>query len=521
MRSAVSQRRIWSSGAWIIGTCLGGVTGAVEAGDVSIVPSLGVQELVTDNVLLTPTNRRSDFVTTISPGIAVTADTPRLQARLDYSPTLYRYALTPSQNLIGQSLYANGTTTVAPDLFFIDARGYASLQPSTPGLATGGLNGTSISPTVGAGVTNPSQGIPTTQLTQVSSFSASPYLTHRFDGFGTGALRYTLSNTNFSGGTNTLLSPTGIALQNTATTTNEATATFLTGENFGPFASRLLLDTAQSTGTGVFNNASNQLATIDAAYAITRRISALGTIGYEEIRFSGIPPTRISDVVWAAGVRLTPSPDTTITATYGHQNGFTAPNVSLSWNLTELTTLTASYSEGLSTSAQDIANNLAVSDVNPLGQLIDTRTSQPLLISNPALGLQSGVFRARNLTATGTVRLQRDQITASVYRSENLLVAQSSPGSGTSQRVTGASLAWSHELNPLTTATLGLGYSHSAFPSSTAMEQSLFTISASISYAFNSSLTGWAGYNHLDRSSPQPQQRLVSNTALVGLRKSF
>jgi hypothetical protein len=84
------------------------------------------------------------------------------------------------------------------------------------------------------------------------------------------------------------------------------------------------------------------LATIDAAYAITRRISALGTIGYEEIRFSGLPPTRISDVVWATGVRLTPSPDTIITATYGHQNGFTAPNVSLSWNLTELTTLTAS-----------------------------------------------------------------------------------------------------------------------------------------------------------------------------------
>ena len=119
-----------------IAICWGCLTEAAEAGDITISPRFNAQELITDNVLLTPSNRKSDFVTTISPGLAVTADTTRLQAKIDYSPAVYLYALTPNQNLIGHNLYANGTTIIAPYLFFFDARGYASLQPSTPGLNT-------------------------------------------------------------------------------------------------------------------------------------------------------------------------------------------------------------------------------------------------------------------------------------------------------------------------------------------------------------------------------------------------
>lgn len=482
---------------------------------------LSGQELVTDNVLLTPTNTRSDFVTTVSPGITLNADTNRLQAKLDYSPTIFQYAFTPGQNLIGQNLYANGTATLARDLLFFDARAYATLQPSAPGLTTGASTAAPILPSAGTAVTNSSAGIPATQLTQVTSFSASPYLVHRFDGFGTAELRYTLSDTSFSGGTTTVLVPGGVALQNTSNTTNEATAAFLTGENFGPFVSRLLLDSAESSGTGVFNNASRETAIIDSAYAINRRVSALATFGYEDIRFGGTPPTHIKDVIWAAGIQLTPTQDSKITATFGHQNGFTSPNLTATYALTQLTTLTASYSEGLVTAAQDIANNLAVSDVNAVGQLVDTRTDLPFAISNPALGLQTGVFRTRTITGSGTVNLQRDKIAASLYQSSADLVAQSTPGVGSSQRTTGATLVWTHELTPVATATLSSGYTHFTFPAATSTEEDLLTVGASVTYAFNSSLNGWAGYYHLARFSPQPQFRLGSSSALVGLKKTF
>lgn len=520
MTSRGAQQRSISCVALLLGVCCG--SGVAGAQSVTYTPYFGGQELVTDNVLLTPTNQKSDLVTSISPGITVNADTTRLHGTLDYSPTFYLYAFTPGQNQVGQNLYANGTATLARDLLFFDARGYATFQPSTPGLTNGVLGGVPTLSSVGGPVSSSSQGIPSSQLTQVTSFSASPYLVHRFDGFGTGELRYTLSDTNFSGGTNVLSVPNGVALQNTTQTTNEATALFQTGENFGRLASRLLLNSAQSGGTGVFNNASHQIATVDSAYAITRRISALATFGYEDIRFSGVPPTRIKDVVWAGGILLTPSSRTKITVTYGHQDGITAPNVSVSYAPTELTTLSVSYSEGLSTAAQDIANNLAVSDVNVTGQLIDTRTSLPLLISNPALGLQSGVFRSKNLTSTAALNLKRDQISVSVYYSNNGLVAQSTPGTGTSEESTGGTLTWSHELSERSTLNFSSGYTHFNFPSSTTTsEENLFTIGATATYMFSSSLTGWAGCYHINRDSPQPSLRLTSNSAFVGFRKNF
>jgi len=529
MTSVVARRRIPWCGLWITCVCCGwlrvadaqNLTVAPDNQNVTFIPYLSGQELVTDNVLLTPTNARSDLVTTISPGFTLSADTPRLQGNLNYSPTLFRYAFTPGQSFIGQNLYANGTVTLAQDLLFFDARGYAALQPSAPGLTTGVSGAPPSLPGLGTGAGNSSQGVPSTELTQVTSFSASPYLVHRFDGAGTAELRYTISDTNFSGGTNSVLVPGGLALQNTTSTTNEATAAFLTGENLGPFASRLLLDSAQSTGTGVFSSSSRQTAVIDSAYAITGRLSALATMGYEDIRFGGFPPTHINDGIWAAGVQLTPAPDSKITATYGHQDGFTAPSVVAAYALTELTTLTARYSEGLSTAAQDIANNLAVSDVGSLGQLIDTRTGLPLAISNPALGLQAGLFRTRTISSSGIVSLKRDQITASVSRADGDLVAQSTQGVGTSQRTTAATLTWSHELTEQATANLASGYTHYTFPSSTMAEENLFTIGASVAYAFNPSLSGYVGCYHLERGSPQAQQRLESDAAFVGLRKNF
>ena len=276
---------------------LASISPPASAGDWMITPRITAQEIYTDNVLLTPTNRRSDFITTIAPGLSIAGESPRLQAKFDYAPTLQRYVLTPDLNFIGQNLYANATGTVVPDLFFVDARGFLSLQPSSPALGTG-LLASSVPSLIGPTLVTAAQAIPRSQLAQASSISVSPYLARRFDGLGTGELRYTFTDTDFSGVQNiTTPTPAGTALQNTSTTTNEATAVFLTGENFGRLQSRLLLDAAESSGT----TPSNQLVgTIDSAYAVTQRIAALGTIGYEHLQFGSIPPTASKS--WSGGL---------------------------------------------------------------------------------------------------------------------------------------------------------------------------------------------------------------------------
>ncbi|TMJ83476.1 MAG: hypothetical protein E6G79_11370 [Alphaproteobacteria bacterium] len=309
--------------------------GAAVAGDWTITPFMAGQETFTDNVLLTPTNRHSDLVTGLSPGVSITGESARFNAILNYSPTIQLFALTPNQNFVGHNLYANGSAILVPDWLFLDVRGYMSLLPTNPGLTTaGGFAIPAAAPSVPSAVTgtgssflSPQQGLAANQLSQVSSFSASPYLSRRFDGFGTGELRYTLSDTNTSNLQSGGFTTPGFAAQNTSALTNEATASFVTGENFGRLHSHLLLDASRTSGTGVFSGSRQTVEVIDSSYAITYSLSALASIGHENLNYGGNPPTRIDDIIWGVGAQFAPTPDLSLTVNYGHRNGTTSPQL--------------------------------------------------------------------------------------------------------------------------------------------------------------------------------------------------
>jgi uncharacterized protein (PEP-CTERM system associated) len=164
---------------------------------------------------------------------------------------------------------------------------------------------------------------------------------------------------------------------------------------------------------------------------------------------------------------------------------------------------------------------LSISDLNQFGQTIDSRTGVPLLLANPILGLQSGVFHSKQLTATAATAWERDQVAAFVYYSDNAVVAQSTAGSGVSQSTTGANITWSRDLNPLTTANLAIGYARINLGAPTNTSEGVLTAGVSVSYLLTSSLSSWASYSFLDRSSPQPQFRASVNVITVGLRKDF
>src|SRR5437868_8151381 len=127
--------------------------GTAAAGDWTITPFISGQETFTDNVLLTPTKRQSDFVTGLSPGISITGESARFSANLNYSPTVQLFALTPNQNFIGHNLYANGNAILVKDLLFLDARGYLAVLPTNTGLTTSCFALPSAAPGVSSAVT--------------------------------------------------------------------------------------------------------------------------------------------------------------------------------------------------------------------------------------------------------------------------------------------------------------------------------------------------------------------------------
>src|SRR5262245_53091591 len=118
MECALFFERSRATLAWLSIICVAGLSSsAALAGDWTISPFIAGQETFTDNVLLTPTNRHSDFVTSLFPGISITGESARYTATLNYAPTVALFALTPGQNFLGHNMYANGNAILVPDLF--------------------------------------------------------------------------------------------------------------------------------------------------------------------------------------------------------------------------------------------------------------------------------------------------------------------------------------------------------------------------------------------------------------------
>ena len=258
------------------------------SGGLRIQPSIGVQEYFTDNVFQTPTHKSSDFVTGITPGLSVRDDTARIQAAAEYNPTGLIYARNPSQDSINQNFAGQATVTLVPETLFLDARGYVTTTATNGGFAPGSAPLLSRN-----------------QRSTVTSFTVSPYAVHRFGDIGTGEIGVTLGTTSFSGGQNngfTGFNSFGAPIQNNPngdTQSLEETAQFTTGAILPRLQDRTLFDASQQTGNVGTQRSTQFLATNRAEDALNRQIALIGELGYENLRFEGIPPVRISDMVGA------------------------------------------------------------------------------------------------------------------------------------------------------------------------------------------------------------------------------
>ncbi len=81
----------------------------------TIMPRIGLQEELTDNVLQAHSPRRFDLVTLLSPGIRIAGDLPRVRLTFDFAPTLSLYARSGNQNALTEQMTGLGNVTLVPD----------------------------------------------------------------------------------------------------------------------------------------------------------------------------------------------------------------------------------------------------------------------------------------------------------------------------------------------------------------------------------------------------------------------
>ncbi len=478
-----------------------------------IAPAISVQQEWTDNAVQgsgvqgaagqTATPAKASLITVVVPSLSITGGTSRLTANIDYAPSVSYYSSVPSQNEVSQNLDATALLTLIPEQLFIDLRGFGDVQ------SLGGASGP-----------QGTQSLSKQNQVQTYNFSVSPYLNHRFGGWGTAQVGASETETSQSTLAGNL--PGGLSSQ--VDNTRKVFASFASGENFGRTLSNVNVSASQSSGSGPLQGAYRTIASYQGGYAITHEIVALVGFGWEDIFYGASDNLHIDDATWSVGAKLTPNPDSTITVLYGHQEGVTAASLNASYAPSARIRLYANYSDAVSTDAEQLQATLASAKLDPLGNPVNAQTGAPLLLTDNFFGVTGAVFRVRNASFTASWLLDREAVQATVTYQRQTPVGAITAGTqgAVASDGTYGSLAWQHDVNPNVTTNVYVQYGKlNQAAGSGQGTTTLMVGSAQITYRISESLSGSLEYSYTNNSSASQAANTAASLVVLGLRKTF
>jgi hypothetical protein len=446
-----------------------------------IQPRATVSETFTDNVNFVHAPRRAAAYTTLSPGVSISADTPRLQAVLTGNLNASFYVPTSNFNQLTGSLYASAFGTVVPDALFVNALSSISQSTTLPGF----------------GFQNLSQ-LPANQQTQTYNNTISPFLRKSFDGLVDTELRYTFGQQNFGGNT-TVLGPATPAIPTTPLVPtnlsnailNEGTFVAATGSDFGRTLSRLTIDASDYNGSSTSQN--KQFSAFDdLEYRIAPQVAALARVGYQNIQYPFAPAATFVGATWLIGGRVgTYGPDPAYFALeYGRQQGVYGFTGSARYNITPTMLFTANLVQGVSSPAQYLLSTLETSTLDPYGAIVDEYTGLPTAFYSPGIGLTNSVYKQHLLSMGITETIGPNHY--SVYASYSSYQSLTPPTTTAPTKSYAINFSYNRDIRPDLTGFASLGYVNSANVITT-------TTATPIATPINASnqITGNLGLNYL------------------------
>jgi uncharacterized protein (PEP-CTERM system associated) len=484
-----------------------------------IVPALSVSETLTDNANSTATMRKGDAYTALQPSLYINGEDAHLRGNFNYSPELLYYVAGTQPDQVQQNLLADGTLTAVQDFLFVDANATISNLSRVGGVGYGGIAQT------------PTNQIPSSQATQTTGYTLSPYARFHFADTATGELRYTLGQTIFSGNTGNVVSPT--TGQNLGSLSNltqqDIRGTLNSGATFArlQFTGVSEVTFVDSPGSGL--DSTSIVDRIDGQYAITPNPIwyALFGAGYESQTYSQQPEDNFVGPTWDAGIRVQPRADRQLTVTYGEVTGHRTVQGNVTWALGGQTNFVASYSVQNSTQQQQILQSLGTSLALPTGVTINQQTGLPQNISNPNLALQNGIFVVKSAQAGLTTQVGlRGSVAATVNRVEQDSLTAGALG----QTTTGGTISYSRTLTPLLSGVVSAGYAVTSStgtttvgttpaPSVSTNSQNL-TLGVNLSYQLSETLSASGGYA-LSRQTGGGTGTILDDIVVATLHKSF
>ena len=145
-------------------------------------PGIDFGEIYSDNISRTTSRlAQDDFVTEVSPWLSVKNNARRLKLNLDYHLRNYFYANDSRRNKTYDQLDADSTAVFVENLFYFDADGSVGQHFITPetNVPFDNISGTS-------------------NRTNYTTYTLSPYIHHRFGASATADLRYGYNRVSYS-----------------------------------------------------------------------------------------------------------------------------------------------------------------------------------------------------------------------------------------------------------------------------------------------------------------------------------
>ena len=511
----------------------------------TVVPRIDLQEELTDNVLQLHSPRRTDLVSYFSPGISLAGDLPRAQISFDFAPTLAIYANTGDLNSLTEQMNGLASITLVPDLAYVDVRALAGVQNLYGGIGGVGAVGAPANTAATAQATIPTlagnnQGLSRDTEVQTTSFGVSPYLLKQFGDLGTAKLGYSVNVTESDPLSGFAASPFPTGGANAQTlVSNEEIAHFATGDFLARLQDSFDIDLRQdqtTTGAGVpdyvtgvpesstrHTSATREIFNDTLTYQLIRGFSVFASGGHEDIVYTGLGAQSIHDLIWSLGGSLAPNPDSALTLSYGHQDGFNSVTANAYYALTARTRLSASYASTLGTQLEYVQNQLNLATASPNGTLVNAQTGGSLFGATNALAVRDGVFRTSTLALGSQTTLNRDIISISFL----LAKQQGFGGAFTSTTESNtASIGWLHQLQPDMTLSAAFSY---AIQDQTSGFISRFnpgnntSIAATLAWWWQISDTISANvrYTFLQRSADVTEFSFYQNILILGITKRF
>jgi hypothetical protein len=271
-------------------TALGGGRGGAEGGQTGgsgfrITPTLSAQLSLTDNVNLSATDKQSQFLLGVAPGIQISGGSSgRIRGSLSYSLGGYYYINDPDNSNFYNLLNAAGTAEIWENRFFIDASASISQQIVDP-----------------FGTQSADPGLNNSNQTEVTTLSVSPYLKGQLAG-QVDVLARGYYNTTLSGSSSASDSASYGGIVSLAGTTRWSRL------SWGLNTSYRTIDFSQG------RREYDWLSWLSLNYAITPELIATVRANHEQSNLTSLQGS--SNFGWGGGLQWNPSPITRLVLQY-------------------------------------------------------------------------------------------------------------------------------------------------------------------------------------------------------------